>query len=140
MSGKRVNILKNRAKAFLDLARELIERGQLDLASFSAEQASQLRVKATLLRLLGEIPRIHSIRELLGLLAKKLEEMGYSSEADAVSSFVRENRGVIINIESAYTESRYGLFNVREKDVREMLRVIEKFFKLLEVIENAVLG
>jgi len=75
MSGERVNILKDRAGFFLGLAEELYERGRLDLAFFHVEQACQLRIKATILRFVGEIPRVHSVRELLGMVAKKLEEL-----------------------------------------------------------------
>ena len=73
MSGERVNVIKDRAYAFLNLAKELINR-RLDISSFNIHQACQLRIKASLLRFTGEIPRVHSIRELLGILAKKLED------------------------------------------------------------------
>ena len=50
MSGERVNLLKDRARVFLELAEELRGRGRLDLAMFNVDQAFQLRVKATMLR------------------------------------------------------------------------------------------
>ena len=65
MSGERVELLKFRSKRFLDVGVELLRREVLDLAAFNVQQSCQLRVKATLLRLLGEIPRVHNIRELL---------------------------------------------------------------------------
>ena len=37
MSGERVNIIKDRACAFLDLAKELVDR-RLDISSFSVHQ------------------------------------------------------------------------------------------------------
>jgi len=55
----------------------LLRREVLDLAAFNVQQPCQLRVKATLPRLLGEIPKVHSIRELLGTLSAKLEEAGF---------------------------------------------------------------
>ena len=140
MSGERVNAMKERAGAFLELASELADRGRLDIASFSVQQACQLRVKASLLRLTGEMPRIHSIRELLGILAKRMEEIGHRDEAEKITGFVRESRGVLVDIEAAYTESRYGLAVVTESVVREMLRAADRLFRLLEEVENSVLG
>ncbi len=140
MSGERVNAMKERAGAFLELASELADRGRLDIASFSVQQACQLRVKASLLRLTGEMPRIHSIRELLGILAKRMEEIGHRDEAEKITGFVRESRGVLVDIEAAYTESRYGLAVATESVVREMLRAADRLFRLLEEVENSVLG
>ena len=140
MSGERVNAMKERAGVFLELASELADRGRLDIASFSVQQACQLRVKASLLRLTGEMPRIHSIRELLGILAKRMEEIGHRDEAEKITGFVRESRGVLVDIEAAYTESRYGLAVATESVVREMLRVADCLFRLLEEVENSVLG
>jgi len=140
LSGERVNAMKERAGAFLELASELADRGRLDIASFSVQQACQLRVKASLLRLTGEMPRIHSIRELLGILAKRMEEIGHRDEAEKITGFVRESRGVLVDIEAAYTESRYGLAVATESVVREMLRAADRLFRLLEEVENSVLG
>ena len=140
MSGERVNAMKERAGVFLELASELADRGRLDIASFSVQQACQLRVKASLLRLTGEMPRIHSIRELLGILAKRMEEIGHRDEAEKITGFVRESRGVLVDIEAAYTESRYGLAVATESVVREMLRAADRLFRLLEEVENSVLG
>jgi len=140
LSGERVNAMKERAGVFLELASELADRGRLDIASFSVQQACQLRVKASLLRLTGEMPRIHSIRELLGILAKRMEEIGHRDEAEKITGFVRESRGVLVDIEAAYTESRYGLAVVTESVVREMLRAADRLFRLLEEVENSVLG
>lgn len=65
---------------FLDVGRELLERGVLDLAAFNIQQSCQLRVEASMLRLLGDLPRVHSVRGLLGILVARLDEMGFTSE------------------------------------------------------------
>lgn len=140
MSGERVDTIKERAAAFLGLARELVDRGRLDIASFNVHQACQLRVKASVLRLLGEMPRIHSIRELLGVLAKVLEELDYVEASGRVVDFARGNREILIDIESAYTESRYGLCAATRRSVDMMIRVAEDLFSLLEEVEESVLG
>ena len=140
MSGERVNILKDRAGLFLGLAEELYERGRLDLAFFHVEQACQLRIKATILRFVGEIPRVHSVRELLGMVAKKLEELNCSRESDMVVGFVREFRGVLMDIEDAYVESRYGVVASTRNVLSEAISVAKSLFRLLDQVEKSVLG
>ena len=139
MSGERVNIIKERARAFLDLARELIDR-RPDISSFSVHQACQLRVKASLLRLTGEVPRLHGIREFLGMLARKLEDLGLREDALRIVDFVRRRRDVLIDIKAAYTESRYGVGPIVKGIVEEMLGVAKELFKLLDGVEERVLG
>ena len=139
MSGERVNIIKERARAFLDLARELTDR-RPDISSFSVHQACQLRVKASLLRFTGEVPRLHGIRELLGMLARRLEDLDLREDALRIVDFVRRRRDVLIDIEAAYTESRYGAGFIAKSIVEEMLGVAEELFKLLDEVEEHVLG
>ena len=139
MSGERVNVIKDRAYAFLNLARELVDR-RLDISSFNIHQACQLRIKASLLRFTGEIPRVHSIRELLGILARKLEDLGFREDALKIMNFVRRRRDSLIDIESAYTESRYGIGAATRSVVEEMLKIAEELFKLLDEVEEHVLG
>ena len=140
LSGERVNLMKRRAKIFMQLAKDLQRKGLLDITSFHVHQACQLRIKATLLRLLGEIPRIHGIRELLGILAKKLEDLGFIEESNKIIELIRENRGMLIDLENAYTESKYGIVSPTERMLNDMIIVVEKIFKLLDEIEKRVLG
>ena len=140
MSGERVNVIKGRATAFLDLAIELIRRGKLDIASFNIHQACQLRIKATLLRITGEMPRLHGIRELLGILAKEVEELGYPEISKNIVSFVRQNRDALIDIETSYTESRYGLAVTTRTSIEEMVKAAKALFNLLEEVEKDVMG
>ncbi|MEM2998493.1 MAG: HEPN domain-containing protein [Thermoproteota archaeon] len=140
MSGDRVNVIKERAGAFLELARDLLGKGRLDIASFNVHQACQLRVKAALLRLTGETPRVHGLRELLGMLAKRLEELNYLEESESVVGLVREYRDRLFDVESAYTESRYGLTAPTREGLRGMIRVAEELFSLLDRVEEDVLG
>lgn len=139
MSWERVELLKERSRLFLDLARELLDRGLYDLAAFAAEQAAQLRIKASLLRLTGEYPRIHYVRELLGVLAYRLEEAGYLSAAKSIREFVGDRRGDLIELEEAYIGARYGLQRYIKGRVAAMIRVVEDLFKLLERVESSVL-
>ena len=74
MSGEYVLKLKRRALSFLKEAEEVENP---DLAAFFAEQSMQLYLKSVLYELFGEKVRGHSLRGLLGLLAKLLNKHGY---------------------------------------------------------------
>ena len=140
MSGERVELLKFRSKRFLDVGVELLRREVLDLAAFNVQQSCQLRVKATLLRLLGEIPRVHSVRELLGTLSAKLEEAGFRNVSSTVKDFTRTYRDFLFNIDSVYTMSRYSFFTYTASDVEEMVQTCLELHKLLDEVERYVLG
>ena len=140
MSGEKVELLKFRSKRFLDVGVELLRREVLDLAAFNVQQSCQLRVKATLLRLLGEIPRVHSVRELLGTLSAKLEEAGFRDVSSNVKDFTRAYRDFLFNIDSVYTMSRYSFFTYTASDVEEMVQTCLELHKLLDEVERHVLG
>lgn len=140
MSGVRVGIIKRRAEMFLNLASELMDRGILDIAASHVHQACQLRVKASILRLTGNTPRVHGVRELLGILAHTLEELGFRRESDMVMDFTRRFRDVLIDIEASYTETRYSAYTPSRGVVESMYRVARELFKLLDRVEDLVLG
>ena len=138
MSGERVGVLVKRARVFLELAKELISKKELDLAVFLLEQACQLRIKAFIYRLTGEIPRIHGIRELLGVIVNKLIEVHEKDEAEKIRNFVRKNRDLLVEIEYGYTEARYGFPGYTSLDAEEMVKTVEELFKLIEEVEGNV--
>ena len=70
------------------------------------------------------MPRVHSIRELLGILAKKLEDLSFKEDALKIMNFVRRQREALIDIESAYTESRYSMEVIARSMVEEMLKTV----------------
>ena len=125
---------------FLDLAFELMSRGAFDLAAFHIHQACQLRVKASILRLTGSMPRVHGIRELLGILARALEELGFERESSMVVEFVRRFRDVLVDVEASYIEARYGVYAPSRGVVESLYRVARELFELLDGVEDVVLG
>jgi len=139
-TGLRAELLKDRAGFFLRLGRELLQRGRLDIAAFCVEQAMQLRVKAALLRVAGEAPRIHGIRELLGLLAQLLDELGRGEAVRLVREYVRRYRGELVDAEDAYTAARYAVYTPDRGSVERMIKAAERLFEVLEEVERDVLG
>lgn len=60
-----------------------------------------------MLRILGYVPRGHSIRELLGLLVKALEGLGRVYKVNDVKAILLSARDELRLVEEAYTASRY---------------------------------
>ena len=100
----------------------------------------QLRVKAALLRVAGEAPRIHGIRELLGLLAQLLDELGRGEVVRLVREYVRRYRGELVDAEDAYTAARYAVYTPDRGSVERMIKAAERLFEVLEEVERDVLG
>lgn len=96
---REVDTLKKRSAAFLEEARHALDRGFYDVACFLAEQALQLGLKARLLELLGEYPRTHSVRKLLG-------ELGRVTGSRELEEFAARNRAWLIALEDVYVAAR----------------------------------
>ncbi len=135
MSGIYSRKLKSRALDALRIAENIDNH---DIAMFLIEQATQLYVKAAYFELFGVKVRGHGIRELLDLLAKDLEAQGYSELARELRDFVADNRDVLIMLEEAYVESRYGESSYDINDVSTVLRVVKSLIMLLDGLVNRV--
>jgi adenylate cyclase class IV len=82
---------------------------------------------------------VHSTRELLGLLAKILEELGFGKESGRIRKLSREYRDFLVDLDSVYAMPRHGLFTYSGSDVAEMARLCEELHKLLDEVESSVL-
>jgi len=116
--------LLRRAKAFLENAEQLYNRGLYDLAAFSLEQAVQLLLKYRLLLIAGSYPSTHSIRRLF----RALIELTRDSELE---SFYLENINIVGDLESAYIAARYLPVEFEKKEVENMLVFAKKLFEKL---------
>jgi len=120
-----VELFLNRAKNFLDGAKERFQKGDWDLTCFMAEQSVQLLMKAVILEKGGEVPKTHSIRKLFGLLyhITKEEKLKYDRKA-------------LIFLESAYLNSRYFSFSYEKEDAEEALKIVAEVNKIVEHVRN----
>jgi len=130
-----VELLWNRSRLFYEYAREASSRGHYDMTVFYAEQALQLRLKSLALRLLGYVPRLHSVRELLGLILKFLDSMGRGELAVNLRGFCEEYREVLRSLDEAYTAARYLPKTYDERDAIVALEVVGKAMKLIDGVE-----
>ncbi|MEM0225858.1 MAG: HEPN domain-containing protein [Thermofilaceae archaeon] len=133
-----VEILRRRSLLFRDYAAEALQRGHYDLAAFYAEQALQLRLKSLLLRILGYVPRIHSVRELLGLLYRALRELGREESASALSRFSEDRREALRALDEAYTASRCLPKVYEAADAEKLLAAVGEAFELPDSVERGV--
>lgn len=134
MSGVHVGRLKRRALNMLNATEHV---GDHDLALFLLEQAVQLSRMSTL-SFWGSKIRGHGLRELIGALAKGLESQGYTEQASRLREFVMENRDVLVELEEAYIESRYGEVEYSAEEAARARGVVRKLIKLLEEVVNDV--
>ncbi|MEM2852856.1 MAG: HEPN domain-containing protein, partial [Ignisphaera sp.] len=74
-----------------------------------AEQSLQLYLKAILLKLVGDYPRTHSIRRLLG-------ELGRVLNSEALETFINANRARVLALEDAYLIARYSAKEYEKED------------------------
>jgi HEPN domain-containing protein len=122
-----VEALRRRAQSFLAEARAALNSGRYDIACFLAEQAAQLHLKATLLQAVGDYPRTHHIRTLLGELLK-------SRPSERLERFARSNRAGLSSLEDAYIMARYSTKEFYREDAEEGVKLAEELVTLLEEV------
>jgi len=120
-----VELLINRAKNFLDGAKERFLKEDWDLTCFMAEQSVQLITKAAILEKGGEIPKTHSIRKLLALLYQLTDHEDFKYE-----------RKALLFLESAYLNSRYFSFTYEKVDAEEAIRIAKEIMKIVEHVRQ----
>jgi Uncharacterized conserved protein related to C-terminal domain of eukaryotic chaperone, SACSIN len=111
-----VELLKRRAQEMLRLSEEALRQEMYDTAAFLAEQAAQLFIKHKILELTGEMPRTHTIRQLIAVLA----ECTGGRWREELTEFAKRRRSLLIRLEEAYISSRY-LFRRYDRDESEEL-------------------
>ncbi len=115
-----VELLIKRAKNFLEIAKDRLNKKDWDLTCFNIEQAVQLYLKATILEISGELPRIHSIRQLVSIFLRLTKQE------------VKWDRKSLILLESAYFNSRYLSFSYEKEDAEEALRIGKELIAFVE--------
>jgi len=135
MSGEYVEKLKKRAESFMKEAEEAADK---DLAIFFIEQSLQIYVKAVYYEIFGEKIRGHSLRTILGTLARSLEKQDFKEASEKINLFINSHREDLVLLEEAYTESRYGELSYTEKDVERSLKMAGELIKILREVEEIV--
>jgi HEPN domain-containing protein len=85
-----------------------------------AEQAVQLYLKSMILEMSGEMPRTHSIRQLLNALRIVL------GKPDDIDQFVGRSRSLLIRLEDAYINSRYISREYEREEAEELVSFAEE--------------
>ena len=80
------------------------------------------------------------MRELAGFLARNLSEEGFEDQARKVKEFVRKHKEELMDLEDAYSEARYELWESARTSALRMIRTVEELFKVLNEVEKDVLG
>jgi len=124
-SANEAEALLARSKKFMDVASMCVEHGLYDLACFNAQQGVQLLLKALTLKKLGYIPRTHSVRELIGILAKQLN-------ARELDEYVKTHRLQLMALEDAYISSRYFVKEFTRDDAEDCIRIAMEVVGLVQ--------
>ena len=131
-------VLRKRAQMFLQEAEEDLEKGFYDLASFHAEQALQLFLKAMLSRLSGEEVRGHEIRELLATLAFTLKIEGFEEESERLGEIAKRFRRELVELEEAYYEARYKPYPYSKEEAEELVKAAKLIIEELRRVEEKI--
>ncbi len=121
LSLEEAEVLRERARAFLENAEYLYGRGLYDLAVFNIEQYSQLILEYKLLVKTGSYPRTHSITLLLRLLSRIDERVKVLLERD--DYFI-----LLTKLEDACIGSRYLPRRYEERETRLLLNFVKEVF------------
>ncbi|MEM2983258.1 MAG: HEPN domain-containing protein [Candidatus Bathyarchaeia archaeon] len=130
MSYREVTLLRDRSLRMLSSARRSLSEGDYDIAAFIADQAVQLYLKSMVLELAGEVPRIHSIRQLL----RVLKEM--SDRPDIIDDYVKKNRSLPIRLEEAYISSRYMPRDYEREEAEELVNFAEEVIDFVKSLKG----
>jgi HEPN domain-containing protein len=121
MSFDEIEILKDRAYAFFENSKRLLQEGQYDLAAFNIEQFCQLIIKYKLLMKTGAYPHIHSTVRLLRALGKAVPNL-------KVESFIEKNVMYLTKIDDAYIGARYLPRRYEKGEVEQLIKFVEEEF------------
>lgn len=128
MKKEEVLILRERALDFLKTAKEKVNEGTYDLACFLSEQAAQLYLKSIILELFGEVPRTHSIRDLLHIIFEEIKNK-------KIKEFTSKRRQALISLEDTYLMARYFARRYNKEEAKELIEVTEEVIK---IAKNAI--
>lgn len=134
-----VEVLRTRAEQFLRHAVEALERGEYDLSCFFTQQSTELLLKALVLRITGQVPRLHSVRYLLALLLKLLEELGVGAEVRThVVQFCESRREVLKLMDEVYVEAQYTAKRYEREDAEKLVNLCREIWDLVRRVEEVL--
>lgn len=127
MRTEEVELLKDRAEAFLDNAAYNYQNARYDLAAFNLEQAVQLYIKTKLLELIGEFPRTHN----LVILLKELSSVYKERE---VAAFIKAEMLRLTKLTDVYITARYYTREFFEEEVKDLCDFAMRLKGLLDYV------
>jgi len=130
VSYREVDLLRNRSLRMLSSARRSLLDRDYDIAAFMADQAVQLYLKAVILELTGEVPRVHAVRQLMYALKELL------GKSNLFDDFVREKRSLLIRLEEAYISSRYLPREYEREEAEELINFSEKVIEFVKSVKS----
>ncbi len=122
--------LRQRAKRYLESAKDNFKAGRYDIAGLEAEISAQLILKGYIVYLGLEFPRTHSIRALLSFIVSK--DIMSEDIADKLKDFARTHRNELIILERAREAGQYSFIDIDKDEAEVCLKIADKLFSIIE--------
>lgn len=131
-----VDLLRSRAKRYLESALNNLLSNRFDVAIVEAEIASQLALKALIAKIGFEPPRTHMVRQLFSFIIDN--RLLPENMLNIIRNYVKKNREKLIILERARIVGQYGASDVDRDEAeiavntaREVLGVVEKLWEMV---------
>jgi len=121
----KAKLLKERAEKFYFYGDEAFKNEDFEIAAFNFEQSAQLYLKYSLSLLIGDFPKTHELRRLIGEVIKVTRNK-------ELSKLLKNQQNVISDLEAAYFTARYLPASFYKKQVENMKSFVEKLKEILE--------
>jgi len=116
--------LIERSRRFRETANFQADMGFHDLAVFSLEQSLQLFLKAILLKLGADYPRIHGIRKLIEIIYRICGN-------NAIGELLTKYSVELGALEDAYISSRYALREYTSDEFKRLSKVVNDVMNIV---------
>lgn len=120
--------MMGRSQRFLLTAERSLKDGFYDISSFNANQSLERFLKALLLKLAGDFPHTHDIKELMRTLAQ-VSSPEYSK---MIRKYLKEKSLELPSVQDSYITARYFFVSISENEVGKMIQMIRELMAEIE--------
>lgn len=125
MKREEVDRLLERSRKFRAASEFHFSRGDYDLAVFNIEQSLQLFLKAKLLELGLDFPKVHGLRKLFLLIGEVLGQL------NVFKGFENERSLEFAGLEDAYITSRYFPRDFSRSEAEKLMKFLDEVIEFV---------
>ncbi|RLE81755.1 MAG: hypothetical protein DRJ51_03125 [Thermoprotei archaeon] len=128
-----VDFMKKRSRELIESARIVLREGYYDTAAFLAGYATKLYLEAVLLDLLGEYPRLCTVRDLFVILRRTLVTLGRSKPSRKVQVYIEENSSLLAALNDAYMHLENSVTSYEREEAERILDFAKEVINFIKV-------